>query len=521
MPQVFPPDISASVFDEAIGELRAAVGPDWVFAQEARLNAYNDHFAFREVSLHAPSAAVAPANVEEIQKVLAVARKHRIPLWTVSTGRNLAYGSAAPRKPGCIVLDLKRMNRILEVNERHAYAVVEPGVSYFDLYRYLRARNSRLWIDCAAPGWGGVMGNLMDRGVGYTPYGEHFMAACGMQIVLADGSVIESGMGDQPGTAAAHTYKYGRGAWIDGLFTQANFGIVTRLGIHLMPEPPGYRPYLVTFPNEEDIEPLTEIIRPLKLAMLIPNAAVSVELNLEASVAVTKAQYYTGTGPMPDSARRKMMADLNVGMWNFYAALYGPEKLMDAQWQILEESFRQIKGARFFFEKDRGQEAAFGYRAKLMRGIPNMTEFSILNWVPNGAHVGFSPMASVDGATALAQYRFARERAHKYGFDYTGEYVVGWRDMHHIFVIFYDRDAGEQKRNVYQLVNEMIDDAAAAGYGEYRTHLDFMDRIAGTYSWNDGALAKLNRSIKDTLDPGGILSPGKSGIWPGSGGRSV
>lgn len=514
MPQAIPAGFTAAQFDQVIGELQEVVGREWVFAQEPRLNAYNDHYALRELRLHAPSAAVAPRNVAEIQKVLAVARKYQVPLWTVSTGRNLAYGSAAPQKAGSIVLDLKRMNRILEVNERHAYAVVEPGVSYFDLYNHLRSKGSRLWIDCAAPGWGGVVGNLMDRGVGYTPYGEHFMAACGMQVVLADGSVIETGMGDQPGCTAAHTYKYGRGPWLDGLFTQANFGIVTRLGIHLMPEPPGYRPYLVTFPNEEDIEALTEIIRPLKLAMLIPNAAVSVELNLEAAVSVTKAQYHSGKGPIPDSARRRMMADLNVGMWNFYAALYGPQALMDRQWQILEESFRQIKGARFFFEKDKGQEAAFGYRAKLMRGIPNLTEFSIVNWVPNGAHVGFSPMAPVDGATALSQYRFARERAHKYGFDYTGEYVVGWRDMHHIFVIFYDRDSDDEKKRVYDLMNEMIDDAAAQGYGEYRTHLDFMDRIAGTYNWNDGALGKLTQRLKDTLDPTGILSPGKSGIWP-------
>jgi 4-cresol dehydrogenase (hydroxylating) flavoprotein subunit len=60
----------------------------------------------------------------------------------------------------------------------------------------------------------------------------------------------------------------------------------------------------------------------------------------------------------------------------------------------------------------------------------------------------------------------------------------------------------------------MVHEAAAAGYGEYRTHLSFMDDIAATYGWNNHALMKLHQSIKDALDPKGILAPGKSGIWP-------
>lgn len=515
MNKILPEGISPARFNQAVSKFKKIVGNSWVVVEEGpQLNSYNDRYPMREVQLHAPSAAVAPKNVAEIQAILAVAREYRIPLWPISTGRNFIYGGPAPRKAGTVVLDLKRMNRIIEVNEKHAYAVVEPGVSYFDLYRHLQTRKSKLWIDCAAPGWGGVVGNTMDRGVGYTPYGEHFLMQCGMQVILADGTIVDTGMGGQPNSTTRNIYQYGRGPSVDGMFTMSNYGIATRLGVYLMPEPPGYRPYMITLPREEDVELFTELLRPLKLNMLIPNAATTVELILEAAISVTKAQYHRGKGPVPDSARKKMMSDLDLGVWNFYGALYGPDPVMNNNWKVIKETFSQIKGVRFYTEEERGHDPAFNYRAKLMKGVPNLSEFNYVNWVPNGSHVALAPMAPVNGKTALEQYQLVRAKANKFGFDYLGEYIVGWRDMHHIFCPVWDRGDESEKRKVYDMMNELIAEGAEAGFGSYRTHLDLMDQVAATFKWNDNALARVNEKIKDALDPLGILAPGKSGIWP-------
>lgn len=514
-----PNGMTEEAFAAALAAFREAVGADGVFTDGGpELAGYHDAYAPRDPAATAPAAAVAPRSVEEVQAVLAVARTHGVPLWTVSTGRNYGYGGAAPREAGCVVLDLKRMNRIIEVNEKHAYAVVEPGVSYQQLHRYLRERNLRLWPDPSAPAWGGVLGNLADRGVGYTPYGEHFTAQCGMQAVLADGTVVETGMGASAGASTTHLYKYGHGPWVDGLFTQSNFGVITRIGIWLMPEPPGYRPYLVTFPREDDIHAITEAVRPLKLSMLIPNAATTVGLIWEAAVKVTRADYWRGQGVMPESARRRMMDDLDVGAWNFYGALYGPEPVMDAHWAVIEAAFREIPGARFFFADDRRGDAAFEYRAKLMRGEPNMTEFGLLNWLGAGSHVDFSPISPVTGDGALKQFHVMRDLCHAHGFDYIGEFLVGWRDMHHVLMLVFDRNDDAHKRAVRELFEALVAEATREGFGEYRTHLDYMDAIAATYDWNDRALFRVHEKLKDALDPDGILSPGKSGIWPGRSG---
>lgn len=118
---VLPPNVSEADFNAALAEFR--------------------------------SAAVAPARVEEVQQIVRTANRYRIPLYPISTGRNLTYGGSAPTMRGSVVVDLKRMNRILEVDEKRAFALVEPGVSYFDLYQYIRDRNLKLMLDVPDPGW--------------------------------------------------------------------------------------------------------------------------------------------------------------------------------------------------------------------------------------------------------------------------------------------------------------------------------------------------------------------------------
>ena len=510
-----PEGVSQRDFNQAVAELRSVVGKQWVFTDSgSALRSYRDVYATVPDAAHMPGAAVAPRNLEEIQAVLSVARNYKLPLWTISTGKNYAYGGPAPLKPGTVVLDLKRMNRILEVNEQHGYAVVEPGVSYFDLHRHLRRIGSELWIDPAAPGWGSVLGNLSEHGAGYTPYGDHLLMNCGMQVVLADGTVVDTGMGALSKADTASLYKYGCGPWVEGMFTQSNFGIITKAGIWLMPEPPGYRPYLVTFPEEDDLHQITETVGPLRLNMIIPNAATTVGLIWEAAPRVSRKAYYAGKGPMPKSRQRKMAEDLNIGMWNFYGALYGPEPVMDNNWKVLEEAFRAIPGARFFFEGDRPGDPSWSYRVKLMKGVPNMTEFSLMNWVGSGAHIDFSPRSPVTGEDSMRQFTMIKARAHEYGFDYIGEFLVGWRELLNIFQLVFDRLDEDELRRANECFGHLVADFAAQGYGEYRTHLDFMDQVAGTYNWNDGALWKLHQRLKQALDPDGVLSPGKSGIWP-------
>src|SRR5690606_41037804 len=72
----------------------------------------------RDWSSDVCSSDLAPADVAQVQAVLRIANQFRIPLWPISRGKNFGYGGASPRMPGTVILDLGRMNRIIEVNEK-------------------------------------------------------------------------------------------------------------------------------------------------------------------------------------------------------------------------------------------------------------------------------------------------------------------------------------------------------------------------------------------------------------------
>ena len=90
-----------------------------------------------------------------------VAGEHRVPLWPHGQGRNNGYGGAAPRLRGTVTVSLRRMNRVLEINEEMAYAVVEPGVSWAELYQAIQAGGQRLMLSIPDLSWGSVVGNSL------------------------------------------------------------------------------------------------------------------------------------------------------------------------------------------------------------------------------------------------------------------------------------------------------------------------------------------------------------------------
>ncbi|BBA32546.1 4-cresol dehydrogenase [Methylocaldum marinum] len=507
---VLPRGVGKSDFLVAVGKFKKLLGEENVLLQEAQLAPYMKIMMPKPEEEFAPSAALTATSVEQIQGVVKICNEHKIPIWTIATGHNFGYGSAVPHHRGQVILDLKKMNKIIEVDPDLCTALVEPGVTYQQLVDYIREKGYKLWVDPPAPSAiVGPVGNTLDRGVGYTPYAEHFLFQCGLEVVLANGEVLRTAMGGVKGSNTWQVFKWGYGPYLDGLFTQSNYGIVTKMGLWLMPEPEVFKPFAIKYWKDEDIEDLVELFRPLSIGGIIPNGVVFVGTLYEASATVRRSDYITEKGATPKAVIQRIRDEHKIGAWTAYGALYGTREQVGVNWKIVTDLVGKSGKGEIVTEEQAGNDPAFKYRADLMRGNMTMTEFGLYNWRGGGGSMWFAPVSQAKGSETLKQVDLATRILNKHGLDYVGEFILGQRALHHIVDVLYDRTDEEEMKRAHACFADLLDEFEKQGYGVYRVNNAFMDRVAEAYG---PVQRNLNRTLKRALDPNGIFAPGKSGI---------
>lgn len=183
-----------------------------------------------------------PKNLSDLQTIVKDANYYKIPLYTVSAGKNWGMGSNLPVFDSSILLNLKRLNKVIEVNEKFRYMVLEPGVTVLQVSQYLKQHHPEFMFYAGGAG-GNVspVGNILDRGTGVLGLRdlEDILA---LEVCLSDGTIIKTGHWNLHNDAHAqpfiHCYPYGYGADLRGLFIQSNFGIVTKLVLRITPKKP-------------------------------------------------------------------------------------------------------------------------------------------------------------------------------------------------------------------------------------------------------------------------------------------
>ncbi|KAM0387377.1 Vanillyl-alcohol oxidase [Fusarium culmorum] len=486
-------------------------------------HSYGDPYAVVSEDQHMPSGAVRPASVEDVQQILRLANRLGIPLWTVSRGRNLGYGGSSPAVPGSVVLDLHRMNRVIEVSEADGYAIVEPGVSFFDLYEEIKRRDLALWPSCAAIGWGSVLGNTLEHGFGYTPDGVHTEAQCGMEVVLPSGELLRTGMGAMNDSRLFPLYKPGFGPSVDGLFYQSNLGVVTKLGIHITPAPEAYTACELSVPKEEDLTQLVELLANLQRRGVVTNHPSISNVFRQAILCedeackATLAPHFGPNKKVPESVLNELKLRYGWGSWRAEFGIQGDADVVPALVSSLRRALTKIPGAQLQLRHFGGRPGKF-LRAEEVEsrgiphnGVPTLESLSLMDYrlAPGSGHTDFAPIIPTSGPALLEWYMAAKEMVSEAKFDFFADFHAYSRYIIPIVLVVY---APGEKDRVHELCQKLIDDAVRRGLTTYRTHVEYMDQIRNHFSFNGHALAKLVDSFKTALDPNNILSPGKSGI---------
>jgi len=218
-------DILKSLID-IVGEKSVSNAPEelWFYSRDPGV-----------LDPHKPDYVVAPKTTEEVQKIVQLANREKIPVVPMGNGMALT-GLVIPLKGG-IVLDMKRMNKILEVNEKARYVVMEGGTSQGVLKAYLQENHPHLRHSIPdAPPTTTIAANVALHGQGRltNQYGFNSDMVTGLEVVLPTGEICLIG------SPSMGPYWFSKGPTLpdlSGLFLGwlGATGVITKVGLRLFP----------------------------------------------------------------------------------------------------------------------------------------------------------------------------------------------------------------------------------------------------------------------------------------------
>jgi 4-cresol dehydrogenase (hydroxylating) len=526
-----------SPYEQALTEWAAVMGAENVVTEAPVLRAAETGtFA----SSHRIPAIVRPGCRHDVEECLRIANRFDTPVYPISSGRNWGYGSRIPPADGCVLLDLGRMNRIVDFSESLAYVTVEPGVTQAQLFAFLEERGSKLWMDAtgASPHCS-LIGNTVERGFGHTPYGDHFAHVCGLEVVLPTGEVVETGFGRFPSAKAAPVYNWGVGPALDGLFSQSNFGIVTRMTVWLMPRPEYFQAYYFRCEEANGLQGAIDALRPLRLDGTIRSAShIANDYKVVSALRQYPWQETGGRTPLDGAVMAQLRNQMKIGAWNGSGALYGTKRQVAEARRLLRKALHG-KVQRLQFLDDRKLRLASLFATPyrwisgwdlertlavlkpvygLMKGIPTEHPLASTYWRktavppvsmdPDRDGCGLlwcSPVAPNDGTAAFHLTELVSERVLAHGFEPAISLtMISGRALACIISLAYDRAITGEDERAGSCYRHLVRVLADHGYHSYRLPAGMMTAMG-----EPGPYMDLLDGIKNAIDPRGILAPGR------------
>jgi len=533
------PDGAVELAGDVIRALRSVVGDSHVLCDRPARQRYE---TATFLTTQQVLAIVLPASTAEVQQVVRLANRFGLSLYPISRGRNWGLGSKVPVRGRSVVVDLQRMNRILDFDAQLSYVTVEPGVTFRQLADFLKARRVGLYLSViGGPPDASVLGNTVERGDGLGPLGDRSAHCCALQAVVGTGELIETGMAMFGNEAISRLAGAGVGPELSGLFFQSNLAIVTRLTVWLARAPEAFQGVTFAISDPSRLAPVVRAMRTLQQRGVLKASSFAL-WNMHKFLASTSEYPFTAQGrPLrsPDELLSHVPPALRGVRWIGMAALYSASQL---------HAYADRREARAALGEHVSQLAFVGHCTSLLtrlagrlapkilgmdaaRMVPllydaspflgNPTEFSIqsvywrkrgpkpaqldpdrdrcgLHWVCTG--VPFDDVHIARHAALVEQV--AREHALEPNLSYLN---VSERYLRAFAVIAYDRDADDEEARAQACHDRMLAQLVAAGFPPVRLGVQSMRSVRPC----DPQYSEWLRRLKQVFDPNDVLAAGR------------
>lgn len=523
---------------DALTAWRALLGAERVLSSseaELRYGHGTEGFSRRIAgALKARSAA-------EIPTIVQIAARFQQPLYTISTGKNWGYGSAAPVLDDCVLLDLGELKQILDFDAVRGLVTLEPGVTQGELRAFLDQGGHKFMVPVTGAGPGcSLLANALERGYGITPHTDHFAALTRLEAVLADGSLYRSALSEWGGEAVDKGFKWGVGPYLDGLFTQGNFGIVTQATLALAPEPQSMNVMFFSFTEETALPQAVALVQTLFRRFRGIIGGINL-LNRQRMLSMLEAyprgEVQTGQ-TIPEARIVEMAARHQVFPWTGVTALYGDPAVVAAarkaikrllkphcvrvlclstgQIGALQQLARLIPGG--LGDKLRGQLRTLQASTDIMLGRPGEVALPLAYWrtapPPSGdlhpardrcGLLWFAPLLPLSPEVAADFTQLAARIMREHGIEPLITLTCfSEQSADSTLPILYDPLDPQALADAHACYQALYAACQAHGYLPYRLNIEHQRRLA-----EDGRSWSVVARLKQALDPHNLLSPGR------------
>ncbi|MBD3230620.1 MAG: FAD-binding protein [Candidatus Lokiarchaeota archaeon] len=465
-------------------KLSKIVGDKYVTTQKPLLLPYgrDQHWKFVEPQL--PAIVVKPSNADEVCEILKIANENKVPIVPRSRGVNVR-GLCIPTNPGSIVVDLHRMNRIIEINEDMHTATIEPGVTHGAFAIAVRKKGLRPCIP-GAPATGSILTNYLLKGVYHTNAGDGIDHVLSADIALPSGKIIK--LGAQAFPNAGPHFRFTSGPDLIGMFSTlpGTMGICTKMTVKLFPLPEHEVWFQLAYKD------IAEAIKPIPKLMWnnIPSVMwVLGEYTVIKLIAKKKEQHEKLRGSFP-------------GDWIIPITIEGDERVVNAKAELAEEIINK-------------ESKPLTKATPIPPPINFVKEFkyarNVLGFLRDGSYHALAFWGSLD---KYPQYvKMLKDNAEKAGYerknaDLIAAPVAGFwgQACYYEAEVPYTAASDESVKMVKDFHYASLKDLLKIGiYGWFRPFLNPMKLVIEDLD----EYGKMMKKLHKLVDPNEIMNPGK------------